>query len=307
MKDVVEIFDEKCNKILNDNECQSSSFANDPESGLDPVMFSLNDLDIAINKFNQGKGFDHVHSLHFKHVKSSFRNLLCNFINKILPHTYIPTAMLKGRIRRTVKFSSGTETNSQNCTPELISSNFLKVLKYLLLPHLEKKHKMNQRQFAYRNATGCLDAIILLKETVVHYNRKHTDVYCAMFDLSKAYIRINISSLCDKIKATYLPELLVNLIEFMGKNTFVSTSYEGCLSDDWKVGNEVHQGIITSGIHFNFDLNEVLTDLSDLPIGCNLNVNRLNIFCFAHDIALLTPTENALQFTLYTLATKLES
>ena len=54
LKDVVEIFNKKCNKLLNDSECQSSSVANDPNSGLAPVMFSLNDLDIAINKLNQG-------------------------------------------------------------------------------------------------------------------------------------------------------------------------------------------------------------------------------------------------------------
>ena len=52
----------KYNKILNNNECQSSSVANDPMCGWAPVMFSLNDLDIVINKLNQGKRFDHVHS-----------------------------------------------------------------------------------------------------------------------------------------------------------------------------------------------------------------------------------------------------
>ena len=69
MKNVVETFDEKYNKILKVNECQSSSVANDPKSALAPVMFSLNDLGIAINKLNHGKRFDHVQSLHFKYAK----------------------------------------------------------------------------------------------------------------------------------------------------------------------------------------------------------------------------------------------
>ena len=55
-------------------------------------------------------------------------------------------------------------------------------------------------------------------------------VYCAMVDLSKAYDKINISSLCNTLKATYLPGQFVNLIEFKGKNTFVCTFYERCLS-----------------------------------------------------------------------------
>ena len=50
-----------------------------------------------------------------------------------------------------------------------------------------------------------LDAITFLKETVAYYNKEHTDVHCVMVDLSKAHDRINMSSLCGKSKATYLP------------------------------------------------------------------------------------------------------
>ena len=53
-------------------------------------------------------------------------------------------------------------------------------------------------------------------------------------------------------------------------------------------------------------LNEFLTDLADLSLGCKLNAIRVNIFCNADDIAILAPTENALRFMLDTLAPKLE-
>ena len=118
-------------------------------------------------------------------------------MNKFLSHTYIPPEMLKGHLRTTVKSSPGTKTDTQNYRPVMNSSIFLKVFEYLLLPQLENNLKIDQRHFAYQNATGCLDAITLLKEPVAHYNREHTDVYCAMVDLSKAYNRTNISSLCD--------------------------------------------------------------------------------------------------------------
>ena len=45
-----------------------------PKSCLAPVMSSLNDLDVTINKLNRWKGFNHIHSLHLKHAKFSFRN-----------------------------------------------------------------------------------------------------------------------------------------------------------------------------------------------------------------------------------------
>ena len=120
-----------------------------------------------------------------------------------------------------------------------------------------------------------------------------------MVDLFKSYDRIIISSLCDKLKATYLPWQIVNLIEFMGKNTFVCTSYKICLSNKWKLGNRVRQGGVTSGIFFKFYLNKVLTDLTDLLLGSELSDNWINIFCYVGDIALLPPTEDVLQFYVW--------
>ena len=38
-----------------------------------------------------------------------------------------------------------------------------------------------------------------------------------------------------------------------------------------------------------FYLNEVLTDLADLPLWCELSGNRVNTFCCADDTALLEP------------------
>ena len=110
-------------------------------------------------------------------------------------------------------------------------SSFMKVLEYFLLPHLEKHLEVDQRQFAYGKAMDCLDAYTLLKETVAHYSMEQTDVHCAMVDPSKAYDRIIIISLCNKLYVTNLPEHMVYCIEFRGKNTCVCTSYEGCLSD----------------------------------------------------------------------------
>ena len=93
----------------------------------------------------------------------------------------------------------------------------------------------------------------------------------------------------------------------MGGNTFVCTSYEGCLSGERKVGNGVSQGDFICGILFKFYLNEVSTKLADLPLGYKLSGNRVNIFCYADDIVLLAPTEKVLQFILDTPAPKLEN
>ena len=112
------------------------------------------------------------------------------------------------------------------------SSNFLKGLEYILLPHLEKLLPFHENQFAYRPATGCIDAITFLKETVMYYNSQPYDVYCAMTYLSKAYDRINASLSCDKMRETNLPGHVSVLINCMCNNGFGCPSYVGQMSHE---------------------------------------------------------------------------
>ena len=62
--------------------------------------------------------------------------------------------------------------------------------------------------------------------------------------------------MCDKLKTINFPGHIVNLIDFLRKNIYFFTSYEGCLSDEWTVC-EVRQWGVTSGTVFNFYTDEV--------------------------------------------------
>ena len=73
----------------------------------------------------------------------------------------------------------------------------------------------------------------------MHCNLSRFDVYCAMVYLSKGYDRIHTSFLCDKMRVTDLPGQVFELMDFMGKDTFVCTCYRGQLSDERNVRNEV--------------------------------------------------------------------
>ena len=72
--------------------------------------------------------------------------------------------MLIGHIRPTVITSSGNKADLKNQGPVMNSFNFLKVMEYLLLPHLEKHLLIQENLFAYRPATGCIDVITALKK-----------------------------------------------------------------------------------------------------------------------------------------------
>ena len=50
-------------------------------------------------------------------------------------------------------------------------------------------------------------------------------MFCVMIEISQAYDRININTLCTKLRRTELPEQISNLIEHMCRKAFVNTVY----------------------------------------------------------------------------------
>jgi len=208
--------------------------------------------------------------------------------------------MLKGRIRPNVENEAAGETTSNNNRPVMTSSNFLKVFEYLLLPHLERHLAVHSDQFAYRRSSSCLRAITLSKETVIHYNNSASNVHCAMVDLSNAHDKVNIIIVCRKLQETTLPAKIVNIIQYVGFNTFMRTTYGGHTSDSWNAKNGVRQGGVCSGI---FYLKNILRTVSDLPKGCCLNGVKMNILCYTDDIVIMAPSTSALQDMLDRFAT----
>ena len=131
---------------------------------------------------------------------------LCRLMNKFVSRGFLTYSMFPGKIRPNVKNSAGNKSSSSVYRPVMNSSNILEKFEYLILPYLENYLNLSHDQIACKSSTGCLIAITLLKETVSHYNQRHSDVFCAMIDLSQAYDRININTHCTKLKRIKLPE-----------------------------------------------------------------------------------------------------
>ena len=69
----------------------------------------------------------------------------------------------------------------------------------------------------------------------------------------------------------------------------------------------MRQGGISSGILFNFYLNEVKSDTSKLSARCTLNCSEVNYLGYADGLVLVAETAEALQNLLNTLTSKLST
>ena len=79
--------------------------------------------------------------------------------------------------------------------PVTNSSNLFIVFEYSLLHTLTKYLKLSDKQFAFRADTGCVTAVLLLKEINAKYNAESSSVHCAMVNFTKTFDKVN----CGKI------------------------------------------------------------------------------------------------------------
>ena len=175
------------------------------------------------------------------------------------------------------------------------SSVLLKVFEYCIADPLKKHLKINHIQFGFTENSSCANAITFLKETVFNYTSKKSNVHAVALDLSKAYDKININLLIDKLVSADLPLPLVKIIGFMLKNTHVNVRCNGYLGREFKVMNGARQGGIISSIIFNFYIDECINIVSNMDIGCVLKHEKANIVAYADDIIVMAPSSNALQ------------
>ena len=172
----------------------------------------LADVDRAITRLSTSIGHDFILSKHIEYMPEEFKTLLARLYSYFVIHTYVPDVMLIGELRPTSKNSVSQQFVSDNYRPVLNSLILLKLFEYTLEPTLSKHVNLNNRQFGYRQGTGCMMAAAVVKETIHQYTTKNTNVHAAVLDMSKASDRINHKKLFMKLIDTSLPPRLLRLL-----------------------------------------------------------------------------------------------
>ena len=173
----------------------------------------------------------------------------------------------------------------------MISCNLFKIYEYCIMPYLNKV-KLSVNQFAYRK----LLEITCLKETFMS-NIDHQDaVYACFLDMSKAFERVNHSLLLDKLKNRGIPEFVINIYKSIFRDSEIQVCYNNCMSNSWNIARGIiRQGGVTSALLFNIYIDEILSKMKDLNIGCRMGISKVNVQAYADDLVLLNPTSSGLK------------
>ena len=117
----------------------------------------------------------------------------------------------------------------------------------------------------------------------------------SFLDCTKAFDKISHNGLFLKLIERKVPLCFINLFIYWLSNLSSICRWHSALSDPYHVSSGVKQGGILSPCFFTVYIDELLTRLKNAGVGCYINRVFLGSIMFADDLALIAPTQNAMQ------------
>ena len=284
--------DDKVFGDIFDNVAKNPSDANDTIS-----LFTADLVKTAVKKLKADKS-DVTGSFTSDCLKAApdiFFQKLSSLFKASLTHSYFSHDLLVCALSPIVKDPNGDISSSKNYRGIAISSLILKIFDnciLLLFGHLLSNDVL---QFGFQKGCSTVQCTWAVQETISHYLRSGSEVYCCLLDFSKAFDKVNFEQLFGKLVARELPAVVLRLIVCIYMNQSCFIRWNSVESSSFKVRNGVRQGAILSPSLFCVYLDTLLSQLRDAGVGCHVGGAFLGAFGYADDVTLLAPSRQGLQ------------
>ena len=254
---------------------------------------------IKLLKCGKSPGPDGLSSEHVRFAGNELNLCLSKLFSAMLQFAYMPSALTESYITPVLKDKNSFLNSSKNYRPITVSNVFSKVLELLLYDHIAGRCPPTPFQFGFVEGRSTDLAVYVLKELLFNYTRKHSRVYCAFLDASKAFDRVNHSKLFSVLSANGISSNVLCLLRYWYSHQSAFVRWDTAESKPFSVSNGVRQGSLLSPLLFNIYMSDLSLQLSRLPVGCAISFTKVNHLFYADDIVLLCPAIPGLRDLLY--------
>ena len=123
-------------------------------------------------------------------------------------------------------------------------------------------------------------------------------MFVTAVDASKAFDRLNHTTLIKKLKERNLPSCFIEVISCWYNKLYSVVRWNSACSSEFKVTAGVRQGGILSPILFNVYVGDMIADLKDSGYGYYIGKTFFGCIMYADDLLLLSPSIAGLQSML---------
>jgi hypothetical protein len=180
-------------------------------------------------------------------------------------------------------------TKSENFRGIAVAPVLMRILEAVLRMRCGSVLTTCERQFAYKVGSSTSKCVVELLDVLQHFHAGSTPVHLLGLDVSKAFDKVIHPKLCTKLLERGMHALDVRLLHatLVSATGIVRTG--GACSTAFPLRAGVRQGSILGGTLWTVYIDQLLLDLTEDAVGCQMSGSR-GVFAFADDMTLLSPT-----------------
>ena len=238
-------------------------------------------------KPGKNDGFDGLTSDYLKNGSEMLFNYLSLLFTCMLRHSFSPSTFCISTMIPIPKGINKDLTKTQNYRGIALSSLLSKLFDLCIISS-EGSHLLSDGlQFAYKSGSSTIQCASIVTETINYYINNESDVYMCCIDASKAFDRVNLVVLFNKLRKRNICPLYLRFLMNNYCNQTMMVRWNDTLSEKFTVSNGVKQGGVLSPILFSLYLDSLIDELRSLNVGCHVNGLFVGAVVYADDITLL--------------------
>ena len=216
----------------------------------------------------------------------------------MLRHSRVPREFQLGTIIPIVKDHQGDHADLNNyrgiTIAPILSKIFEHVLKIIFFAYLTT----SKHQFGFKKKSSTSHALFCLRESIDYYTSKGSNVYCSFLDASKAFDRLVHSGLFLKLLQRNVPLIFLDLMIHWYSALQCRVRWDDSYSAWFDIVAGVRQGGVLSPDLYCIYIDDLVSILRSLQIGCYIKGVFLSVLLYADDMALVAPSLKGLQALL---------
>jgi len=256
---------------------------------------NVNDVKEAVHKLKHGKSDVNtmLSSDNFIYACSDLFIHLSFLLNMMFSHSVVSNEMLLSILVPIPKNRKKSLYDSNNYRSIAISSIIGKIMDNVILSKHANVLQTSDLQFGFKPQHSTTQCTYVVREVVDYYVNNRSPVFVTLLDASRAFDRVHYVKLFRLLlKRNMCPSLIMLLISMYVKQSLV-VRWQNELSHQFHCKNGIKQGGVLSPVLFCVYMDELISRLVRLNVGCHLGHKYTGVLTYADDVTLLAPTYEA--------------